>query len=68
MPTTRALGIRCVAAVEEAVARAGYAECGVSATVGFALHPHHGSSLDALLEAADAALMHAKDAGKRRVG
>jgi diguanylate cyclase (GGDEF)-like protein len=67
MPASRALGIRCVAAVEEAVERIGYADCGVSATVGCALHPHHGSSLDELLEAADAALMHAKDTGKRRV-
>ena len=65
---SRALGIRCVKAVEEAVAQAGYADCGVSATVGYALHPYHGTSLDALLEAADGALMHAKDMGKRRVG
>ncbi|MFI4984548.1 MAG: GGDEF domain-containing protein [Solirubrobacterales bacterium] len=65
---SRALGARCVRAVEAAVARAGFAECGVSATVGYALFPYHGTTLDELLEAADSALMHAKHGGKRRVG
>ena len=68
LAVSRALGIRCVVAVEQAVVHAGYADCDVSATVGYALHPHHGSSLDELLEAADGALMHAKEMGKRRVG
>ncbi len=68
MSVARALSARCVRAVEEAVAGAGYQDCGVSATVGFALHPHHGITLDSLLEAADSALMHAKEKGKRRVG
>jgi diguanylate cyclase (GGDEF)-like protein len=64
---SRALSVRCVSAVEAAVARVGYSECAVSATVGFALFPYHGATLDALVEAADAALMDAKDDGKRRV-
>jgi diguanylate cyclase (GGDEF)-like protein len=64
---SRALGVRCVRAVERAVAEAGYSNCGVSATVGYALFPEHGVSLDALVEAADTALMRAKNAGKRRV-
>ena len=68
MSAGRALGIRCVRAVEAAVADAGYADCGVSATVGYALFPHHGTTLDTLLESADSALMYAKDSGKRRVG
>jgi len=65
---SRALGVRCVRAVEAAVAQAGFAECGVSATVGYALFPYHGATLDELLEAADSALMNAKSGGKRRVG
>jgi diguanylate cyclase (GGDEF)-like protein len=68
MSASRALSARCVEAVEEAVTRAGYADCAVSATVGYALYPHHGKALDSLLEAADRALMHAKDMGKRRIG
>jgi diguanylate cyclase (GGDEF)-like protein len=64
---SRALSVRCVAAVEAAVARVGYSECGVSATVGFALFPYHGVTLDGLVQAADAALMDAKEDGKRRV-
>jgi diguanylate cyclase (GGDEF)-like protein len=65
---SRALGVRCVRAVEAAVERAGFSKCGVSATVGYALYPYHGTTLDELLEAADSALMHAKHGGKRRVG
>jgi len=68
MAAGRALGIRCVRAVEAAVTDVGYGECGVSATVGYALYPHHGTTLDTLLESADSALMYAKDSGKRRVG
>jgi diguanylate cyclase (GGDEF)-like protein len=64
---SRALSVRCVAAVEAAVAQAGYADCEVSATVGFALFPYHGRTLDSLVEAADCALMDAKHGGKRRV-
>jgi len=64
---SHALGVRCVRAVEAAVRRAGYADCGVSATVGYALFPFHGTSLDMLLDAADSALMDAKTKGKRRV-
>jgi diguanylate cyclase (GGDEF)-like protein len=64
---SRALSVRCVSAVEAAVAKVGYADCAVSATVGFALFPYHGTSLDTLVEAADSALMDAKDGGKRRV-
>ncbi len=64
---SRALSVRCVSAVEAAVAQVGYADCAVSATVGFALFPYHGTSLDKLVEAADTALMDAKDGGKRRV-
>jgi diguanylate cyclase (GGDEF)-like protein len=64
---SRALSVRCVSAVEEAVAKLGYSDCAVSATVGFALFPYHGTSLDTLVEAADGALMDAKDGGKRRV-
>jgi diguanylate cyclase (GGDEF)-like protein len=64
---SRALSARCVTAVEAAVAQAGYSDCAISATVGFALFPHHGSTLDSLVEAADTALMDAKHGGKRRV-
>jgi diguanylate cyclase (GGDEF)-like protein len=64
---SRTLSVRCVAAVEDAVARVGYSDCAVSATVGFALFPYHGATLDSLVEAADGALMDAKDGGKRRV-
>jgi diguanylate cyclase (GGDEF)-like protein len=64
---SHALGVRCVRAVEAAVRRAGYADCGVSATVGYALFPFHGTTLDMLLDAADSALMDAKTKGKRRV-
>ncbi len=64
---SHALGVRCVRAVEAAVKRAGYADCGVSATVGYALFPHHGTTLDALAAAADSALMDAKTKGKRQV-
>jgi diguanylate cyclase (GGDEF)-like protein len=64
---TEALGDRCVRAVEQGVRRAGYSDCGVSATVGFALFPHHGVTLEALLRSADSALMRAKGEGKRQV-
>ncbi len=64
---SRALSVRCVSAVEDAVAQLGYSDCAISATVGFALFPYHGSTLDALVEAADGALMDAKHGGKRRV-
>jgi diguanylate cyclase (GGDEF)-like protein len=64
---SRALSVRCVSAVEAAVAEAGYSDCAVSATVGFALFPYHGRTLDGLVEAADSALMDAKHGGKRRV-
>jgi diguanylate cyclase (GGDEF)-like protein len=64
---SRALSVRCVRAVEDAVGRAGYSNCGVSATVGYALFPYHGSTLDTLLDAADSALMDAKIKGKRQV-
>jgi diguanylate cyclase (GGDEF)-like protein len=64
---SRAIGARCVRAVEEAVDAAGYRDCGVSATVGYAVFPQHGGTLDELAECADAALMHAKRTGKRRV-
>jgi diguanylate cyclase (GGDEF)-like protein len=64
---SRALSTRCVSAVEAAVAEAGYSDCAVSATVGFALFPYHGRTLDSLVEAADSALMDAKHGGKRRV-
>jgi diguanylate cyclase (GGDEF)-like protein len=62
-----AMGERCVRAVEDAVVRAGYADCEVSATVGYAVAPFHGETLDALVEAADSALMQAKGSGKRMV-
>lgn len=65
--TIDALGRRLVRAVEEAAAAAGFADCEVSATVGYALHPHHGRSVDGIIQAADAALMEGKEAGKRRV-
>jgi diguanylate cyclase (GGDEF)-like protein len=64
---SRALSVRCVSAVETAVAEVGYSACAVSATVGFALFPYHGRTLDSLVEAADSALMDAKHGGKRRV-
>jgi diguanylate cyclase (GGDEF)-like protein len=64
---TQTLGERCVEATDRAVVEAGYADCDVSATVGYALFPHHGATFDALLEAADAALMNAKDLGKHMV-
>jgi diguanylate cyclase (GGDEF)-like protein len=64
---SRAISVRCVSAVEAAVAEVGYSDCAVSATVGFALFPYHGTTLDQLVEAADSALMDAKDGGKRRV-
>ena len=64
---SHALGLRCVEAVERATRAAGYGDCGVSATIGYAVFPHHANTMDELQEAADAALMRAKDAGKRRV-
>jgi diguanylate cyclase (GGDEF)-like protein len=64
---SRELSVRCVSAVEAAVAQVGYSDCAVSATVGFALFPYHGRTLDSLVEAADSALMDAKHGGKRRV-
>jgi diguanylate cyclase (GGDEF)-like protein len=64
---SRAIGERCVAVVDRAVADTGFGHCGVSATVGYAVSPLHGETLDALLEAADAALMRAKDRGKHLV-
>lgn len=64
--TSAALGVRLIAAVERAAAHAGYADCGVSATIGVALQQSSGAAADAVA-AADAALMLAKDAGKRRV-
>jgi diguanylate cyclase (GGDEF)-like protein len=64
---SHALGVRCVRAVEAAVRRAGYADCRVSATVGYALFPHHGTTLEMLVDAADSALMDAKTKGKRQV-
>ena len=65
---SRTLGARCVEAIEAAVAQTGRQDCEVSGTVGYALHPHHGSTLDELLHAADSALMQAKRRGKRGVG
>ncbi len=64
---SHALGVRCVRAVEAAVRRAGYGDCGVSATVGYALFPYHASTLATLVSAADSALMDAKRKGKRQV-
>jgi diguanylate cyclase (GGDEF)-like protein len=61
------LGARCVAAVERASDTAGFADCDVSATVGYALFPDHATTLGELVAAADAALMRAKDAGKHQV-
>lgn len=63
----RALGERCVAAVEDVARRLGFSACGVSATVGFALYGRDALTADDLLTAADTALLRAKDAGKRRV-
>jgi diguanylate cyclase (GGDEF)-like protein len=65
--SSRAAGVRCVKAVEDAVVRAGYAECDVSATVGYAIFPDHGETLTELVQAADSALMQAKDDGKHTV-
>jgi diguanylate cyclase (GGDEF)-like protein len=64
---SHALGVRCVRAVEAAVRRVGYGDCGVSATVGYALFPDHASTLATLVGAADSALMDAKTRGKRQV-
>jgi diguanylate cyclase (GGDEF)-like protein len=64
---SRALSVRCVRAVETAVGQAGYPNRGVSATVGYALFPYHGITLDTLVDAADSALMDAKIKGKRQV-
>jgi diguanylate cyclase (GGDEF)-like protein len=66
-PVSQALGLRCVKAIEQAAADAGYGDCEVSATVGFAAFPEHARSGQHLIEMADRALMDAKDAGKRRV-
>ena len=65
--TAQMLGERCVEATETAVIEAGYAECDVSATVGYALFPQHGATFQELLQAADSALMNAKDRGKHMV-
>lgn len=67
LDTGRALGERCVAAVEDVARRLGFSACGVSATVGFALYRRDAMTADDLLTAADTALLRAKDAGKRRV-
>lgn len=64
--TSAALGARLIASVERAAADAGYGDCGVSATIGVAPQELDGAAADAI-EAADVALMRAKDAGKRRV-
>jgi len=40
----------------------------VGMSVGIAMYPDHGSALDTLVEAADAALYRAKDAGRNRIG
>lgn len=64
--TSAALGERLIAAVERAAADAGYGDCGVSATIGVAPQELGGAAADAF-EAADLALMRAKDAGKRQV-
>lgn len=64
--TSAALGTRLIAAVERAAAGAGYADCGVSATIGVAAQAAGATAVDAVT-AADAALMRAKEAGKRRV-
>jgi diguanylate cyclase (GGDEF)-like protein len=64
---SQALGLRCVEVIERAAAAAGYGDCEVSATVGFAAFPEHARSGQHLIEMADRALMDAKDAGKRRV-
>jgi diguanylate cyclase (GGDEF)-like protein len=61
------LADRCITAVERAARDAGYPDCEVSATVGLAGFPHDAARLDALLHAADDALMRAKRTGKRRV-
>ncbi|MDE3070187.1 MAG: GGDEF domain-containing protein, partial [Acidobacteriota bacterium] len=63
----QSLGSRCIAAVERAAGDAGFGDCLVSATVGFALCPQHGNGLEDLLHAADEALMGAKADGKRTV-
>jgi diguanylate cyclase (GGDEF)-like protein len=67
IPTSQALGLRCVRAVQDAAVEAGCGDCQVSATVGFAVFPQHAEDADRLIEVADQALMDAKDAGKRRV-
>lgn len=67
LPIAHALGERCVAAVEATAARLGYAGCAVSATIGLAQFRRDGVTAEALLTAADDALMRGKDTGKRRV-
>lgn len=62
--TSAALGERLIAAVERAAADAGYGDCGVSATIGVAPQDLDGANA---IEAADLALMRAKQAGKRQV-
>jgi diguanylate cyclase (GGDEF)-like protein len=67
LETARVLGERCVTTVEAVAEKLGCADCGVSATVGFALHRRDADTADELIAAADTALLQAKDAGKRRV-
>jgi len=44
----------------------GDAEFGVSATIGIAVYPDHGTTADTLRQRADAAMYAAKDLGKNR--
>jgi diguanylate cyclase (GGDEF)-like protein len=61
------LGERCREAVEAVAGALGYSDCALSATIGIATAHASKTQPEALIEAADNALMQAKAAGKRRV-
>ncbi|MBJ7347991.1 MAG: diguanylate cyclase, partial [Thermoleophilaceae bacterium] len=66
--SVRSLADRCLGAVRTAVEREGFTDCDVSASVGYALAPLHGRTLDELVTAADTAVNHIKSTGKDATG
>jgi diguanylate cyclase (GGDEF)-like protein len=63
-----ATGERIRAAVSRRIITIGDAALRTTVSVGVAAYPDHGSSVSSILDAADAALYRAKEAGRNRVG